>query len=238
MFEYSPPSWRAFFENFSRGVIPMNAQYRIFLTLMITALIPCANASEEKTSSSNSTEIIESDDPMLNESFLNNHTVSKNDASTWSPQQSKQAELEAQYLKEIKDNPDNKATYRYLAGLYLSNNKTDKAIAAYQEAIIHNPDNAKLFAAMSIAYLHQTRFAMAKAMADEALRLDPSLQQVKKIHEYIDAKIVAINSASKVDINKTDRSDTTTREMPKDLTHGHSDNALNISDPAEWVKSE
>ena len=48
------------------------------------------------------------------------------DAPFWTEDQAKQAELEKIYKKAIADNPDGKKNYAYLAGLYLSNNKTSK----------------------------------------------------------------------------------------------------------------
>jgi tetratricopeptide (TPR) repeat protein len=52
-----------------------------------------------------------------------------------------------------------------------------------------------LFAGLSIAYLHQSKFNMAKAMADEALRLNPEMKQAEKLNEYIDAKLEAMEQA-------------------------------------------
>ena len=126
------------------------------------------------------------------------HTSSAENQPLWSKDQQKQAELEKKYQQAIANNPDNKKNYAYLAGLYLSSNKSARAIEAYQEAIIHDPENPKLFAALSIAYLHQSKFGMAKAMADQALKIDPSLKSVNKINEYIVAKEAVINAASKV----------------------------------------
>ncbi len=130
----------------------------------------------------------------VNKAAYGNHT----DNQRWTQDQLKQAELEKKYKATILANPENKKTYAYLAGLYLSNNMSSKAIEAYQEAIIHDPTNSKLFAALSIAYLHKAKYGMAKAMADEALRLDPKLTGVKKINEYVTAKQKAIKAASKV----------------------------------------
>jgi len=119
----------------------------------------------------------------------------------WSETQSKQAELEKQLKASIKAAPENKQNYTNLAALYLSNNKSAKAIDAYQEAIMHDPKNPKLFAAISIAYLHQSKYDMAKAMADQALKLDPALQSVGKIKEYIVAKQKIVDAAAKTPVN-------------------------------------
>ena len=120
----------------------------------------------------------------------------------WSDQQTKQAELEKKYLQAISAEPENKKNYAYLAGLYLTNNKTAKAIDAYQDAITHDADNPKLFAGISIAYLHQSKYDMAKAMADYALVLDPELKQVKKINEYITVKQEALKAAQSAPLSK------------------------------------
>jgi cytochrome c-type biogenesis protein CcmH/NrfG len=125
----------------------------------------------------------------------------------WSAQQNKQAAFEAKMLKGIKENPEEKSNYVNLANLYLANNKTKKAIGAYQEAINHDNSNAKLFAGLSIAYLHQSKYSMAKAMAEQAVELDPEMKHAKKIKEYIIAKEEIIAQASQ---KKT---------MPTDSTH-------------------
>lgn len=122
----------------------------------------------------------------------------KKDQPFWTGEQTKQAELEEKYKKAIAENPDDKKAHAYLAGLYLTNNKTTKAIGAYQEAITKDAENPKLFAALSIAYLHHAKYDMASAMATEALRLDPKLSGVKKINEYVVAKKEAIDAATKV----------------------------------------
>ena len=131
------------------------------------------------------------------------------DAPLWSEQEKAGADLEAKYLKQIKDNPDDKAAYANLANLYLLHNKTAKAIPAYQEAIIHDGENPKLFAALSIAYLHQSKFSMAKAMANQAILISPDMEQAKKIQQYIEAKEEVIAQASAPAV-----------AMPSDDIHG------------------
>lgn len=122
----------------------------------------------------------------------------KKDQPFWTGEQTKQAVLEKKYKKAIAENPDDKKAHAYLAGLYLTNNKTTKAIGAYQDAITKDAENPKLFAALSIAYLHHAKYDMASAMASEALRLDPKLSGVKKINDYVVAKKEAIEAATKV----------------------------------------
>ena len=122
----------------------------------------------------------------------------KKDAPFWSKDQLRQSALEKKYKEDIAKSPDNKKTYAYLAGLYLTNNKTTQAIDAYQDAITHDSENPKLFAALSIAYLHHSKYDMAKAMADQALRLNPDMKGVKKINEYVVAKQAAIDAASQI----------------------------------------
>ena len=135
------------------------------------------------------------------------------DAPLWSVKEPGAAKLEAKFLQQIKDSPDDKAAYANLANLYLIHNKTAKAIKAYQDAIIHDGENPKLFAALSIAYLHQSKYAMAKAMADQAISISPDMEHAKKIQEYIAAKQEAIAQASASDAAMPNA-------MPNDGTHG------------------
>lgn len=102
-----------------------------------------------------------------------------------------------EYKKIIKEKPDNKLAYQRLASIYLLNNKAKDAIPAYQNAIIHDPENPKLFASMSIAYLHLGQYSMAKAMANEAVTLDPSMNNAKKIISYADKKVEMLEQAAK-----------------------------------------
>ncbi|KAG1658122.1 Formate dehydrogenase, cytochrome b556(fdo) subunit [Nymphon striatum] len=164
------------------------------LVLIITLLIPLSLSAQEVVNNSNSVEALNHAHKMANvtESSI------KEPQPFWSKEQTRQAELEKKYQQAIAAEPENKKNYAYLAGLYLTNNKTAKAIDAYQDAITHDVENPKLFAAISIAYLHQSKFDMAKAMADQALALDPELKQVAKINEYIVAKQEAIKAAQKV----------------------------------------
>lgn len=103
------------------------------------------------------------------------------------------------YKQVIEQHPDNKMAYQRLAGLYLMNNKSLEAIEAYQDAITHDSENPKLFASLSIAYLHQGKYSMAKAMASEAVRLDPKMESVKKILKYVDKKEEVLEKASAAD---------------------------------------
>lgn len=102
-----------------------------------------------------------------------------------------------EYKKIIKENPNNKLAYQRLASIYLLNNKARDAIPAYQDAIIHDPENPKLFASMSIAYLHLGQYSMAKAMANQAVALDPKMENAKKIITYADKKVEMLEQAAK-----------------------------------------
>ena len=133
-----------------------------------------------------------------NKAHASIETGDKKEQPFWSAEQSKQAALEQKYKKAIAENSGDKKAYAYLAGLYLTNNKTSKAIEAYQDAITQDAENPKLFAALSIAYLHHAKYDMASAMATEALRLDPKLSGVKKINDYVVTKKEAIEAATKV----------------------------------------
>lgn len=105
---------------------------------------------------------------------------------------------EAEFKKAVEEYPGSAQAHATLAGFLLLQNKTVEAIPAYQQAIILDPENAKLFAGLSIAYLHQSKFNQAKAMADEALRLNPEMKQAEKLNEYIDAKLEVMELAAKV----------------------------------------
>ena len=147
--------------------------------------------------------IADADKPVMNMSAANNahasiKTEDKKNQPFWTSEQTRQAGLEQKYKQAIAASSDDKKAYAYLAGLYLTNNKTSKAITAYQEAITHDAENPKLFAALSIAYLHHAKYDMASAMATEALRLDPKLSGVQKINDYVVAKKEAIDAATKV----------------------------------------
>ena len=172
----------------------------MFKLIVVTAVLSLTQAAIADVDKGMSKQPI-MDMMAANQAHVSIQAGEKKNQPLWSKDQVRQAELEKKYKDEITANPDNKKTYAYLAGLYLTNNKTLKAIDAYQDAITHDAENPKLFAAISIAYLHQSKFAMAKAMADEALRLDPELKQVEKISEYIVAKQEAIKAASKVPVN-------------------------------------
>ncbi len=165
------------------------------LVLIITLISPLSLSAQEvvntSTSMDNSVEVLNHAHKMANVK----EAGTKAPEPFWSNEQTKQAKLEKKYQQAITAEPENKKNYAYLAGLYLTNNKTAKAIDAYQDAITHDVENPKLFAAISIAYLHQSKFDMAKAMADHALALDPELKQVAKINEYIVAKQEAIKAA-------------------------------------------
>jgi tetratricopeptide (TPR) repeat protein len=68
-----------------------------------------------------------------------------------------------------------------LGGFYLAQNRNSDAIQAFKDAIGFNPNNGKAFAALGIAYWHQGNKELAKSALEEALRLDPKLEQVKKL---------------------------------------------------------
>ena len=160
----------------------------LLTTLLFFTQLVLAETSKQPTIDMNS----------ANQAHASVKVGDKKNQPFWSKDQTRQAELEKMYQAEIAANPDSKKTYAYLAGLYLINNKTTKAIDAYQDAITQDAENPKLFAALSIAYLHHAKYDMAQAMATEALRLDPSLKGVTKINEYVVAKKEAIELASKV----------------------------------------
>ncbi len=172
--------------------------FSLAVTVSLSALLLTANADPAAHETDQLNQTITA---TTNQGLLTGHQQQNKNIPFWSEDQKRQAVLEQSYKQAITNNQSEKKNYAYLAGLYLSNNKTSRAIEAYQDAITHDPQNPKLFAAISIAYLHQAKFAMSKAMADEALRLDPSMNQVKTINEYIEAKQTALKVASQVPLD-------------------------------------
>lgn len=123
---------------------------------------------------------------------------------------------EAEFRKAVEEFPESAPAHAALAGFLLMQNKTSEAIPAYQDAIILDPENSRLFAALSIAYLHQSKFSMAKAMADEALRLNPGMKQAEKLNEYIDAKLEVMEQAASVSpAQKGEKPDDAMHNMPE-----------------------
>lgn len=98
-------------------------------------------------------------------------------------------------LKQTISNSPSKSSYVALASLYMSENKNKQAIANYQEATLLDPKDSKLFTSMSIAYLHLGSYGMSKAMAEQALSLDPALTHAGKIIKYIDKKQEVLEKA-------------------------------------------
>lgn len=111
--------------------------------------------------------------------------------------------MESELRKTADDNPDSVNAKIRLAGFLMSQNRTGESIPFFQEAITLTPDNPKLFASISVAYLHQAKYGMAKAMADEALRLSPDMAQAKKLNKYIEAKQNVIEMAEQTPVSET-----------------------------------
>jgi Tfp pilus assembly protein PilF len=117
----------------------------------------------------------------------------------WSEQNMEQAEKD--FRKAIELDPDSAQAHAVLAGLLQTMNRGMEAIDEYQTAITLDPENPRLYVALSISYLHQQRYAMAQAVANEALRLDPEMANAKKLVEYIEAKEEVLKRAADVDIS-------------------------------------
>ncbi|WP_428095743.1 tetratricopeptide repeat protein [Candidatus Thioglobus sp.] len=100
-------------------------------------------------------------------------------------------------LQKIIQQSPNKKAYTHLANLYMGNNKNKEAISNYQQAALLDPTDAKLFTSMSIAYLHLGFYSMSKAMAEQALTLEPTLGHANKIIKYIDKKQEVLEKANK-----------------------------------------
>lgn len=112
----------------------------------------------------------------------------------WSENKPQMAE--ERFKKAIELAPDMSQPYARLAGLYLSQNRVAEAIPAYQDAINRDPENPRLFVGLGIAYLHQGSYNLASAVTKEALRLDPNLDNAKKLIQYADAKQAALAQAA------------------------------------------
>ncbi len=135
--------------------------------------------------------------PATMKNYMNKAEIPNASASVWNVNELQAQKREQELFKAIEANPNKKENYANLGHLYLLNNKSVQAIGAYQDAINYDSDNPKLFAALSIAYLHQSKFSMAKAMADQAVTLDPSMKHAMKIKEYIQAKEDVIAQTSR-----------------------------------------
>lgn len=135
--------------------------------------------------------------------------------SLW--QQGKLTEAEDQFKQAIKTAPDSSAAHARLAGLYLTQNQSARAIDEYQHAIMNSPEDARLFIGIAIAYLHGQHFEMAQAMVAQALALNPQMTNAKKLKSYIDQR----------------RELMATSAMPQDSRHGGS----SIKNPHQSIKS-
>lgn len=98
---------------------------------------------------------------------------------------------EQQFKQAIDADPGSLAAHKQLAALYMSQNKNQQAIEAYQAAITLQPDNASLFVGICLAYLHEGSFSASQAMCSQALKLDPEMENARKLQSYIDAKMAA-----------------------------------------------
>ncbi|SFV87311.1 hypothetical protein MNB_SUP05-SYMBIONT-4-3 [hydrothermal vent metagenome] len=110
--------------------------------------------------------------------------------------ESKTFESTEKKLQAVIQKSPNKRAYVDLANLYMANNKNKKAVVSYQQAILLDPTDAKLFTAMSIAYLHLGFYSMSKAMAEQALTLNPKLGHANKIIKYISKKQEVLKKAA------------------------------------------
>ncbi|MEE9446968.1 MAG: hypothetical protein V3V09_03360 [Arenicellales bacterium] len=163
----------------------MKTKQFAWLTLGPALLLPISlNASEPLAQP----EHVKPNLPAYNKTITSNHDLGSMGSVKTLIAKAKIDDYEKSLRDIALNNPDSAQAKSRLAGFLLSQNKASESIPFYQEAITLAPDNPKLFAAISVAYLHQARYKMAKAMADEALRLAPEMSQAKKLNEYIEAK--------------------------------------------------
>lgn len=103
-----------------------------------------------------------------------------------------QQAVEKTLKQQVADRPGDADARARLAGFYLSTNQAAPAIEAYQDAITLRPEDPRLFLGLAIAYLHAGHHSMARAMTEQALQLDPHLNNAAKLREYIDRKQAAM----------------------------------------------
>ena len=115
----------------------------------------------------------------------------------WS--EGKTSEAEISFKQAISADPGSANAYSRLASLYLTENRLDEAISNYQEAIMRDAENPRLFLAVSVAYLHQAHYEMAQAMVQQALELDPQLEDALKVQEYIRIKQKTLKEAERTE---------------------------------------
>jgi tetratricopeptide (TPR) repeat protein len=88
---------------------------------------------------------------------------------------------------DIPDEPDDPATDALLlkAVLYMQDGQNDKAIAAYTEAIKRSPKYSLAYIGRGDAYLAKSDYDRALLDYDEAARLDPRNEDIKKRAEVV-----------------------------------------------------
>jgi len=160
----------------------------ILLGLFLSSVAQASTATESKSTAAKQLDVKQQEVEQL---------LAKGNKA-WSEQKMEQAELD--FRKAIDLDYNSARAHAILAGLLHTLNRGDEAIEEYQTAITLDSENAKLFIALSIAYLHQQSYAMAAAMADEAVRLDPEMANANKLVEYIDAKQDVVKAASATEI--------------------------------------
>jgi len=106
------------------------------------------------------------------------------------------AQAEQQFVEAVKLEPASLEARHQLAALYLSQNRSRRAIEQYQEAITLAPERADLFMALALAYLHQQSYGAAQAMVAEALRLEPESKNAEKLGRYIETKLDQLKQVS------------------------------------------
>lgn len=135
------------------------------------------------------------------------------------------SEQEKLLRAHLASNPESAAAHASLAGYLLGQGQTKSSISYFQDAIILNPEEPKYFSALSVAYLHQKRYNMARAMVNEALRLQPEMQQADRILEYLDTKEQVLKMAQQANPDAVLQAEqmgmgmTTNVTAPDDIIH-------------------
>jgi len=106
--------------------------------------------------------------------------------AAWAAQDLKLAET--RFREATTQDNDSAEAWAGLAKVLMLENQNTQAIDAYQSAIMASPEDPSLFLGISIAYLHGGEYDAANAMVAQALSLDPSLENAKKLSQYIERK--------------------------------------------------
>ncbi len=96
---------------------------------------------------------------------------------------------EARLSELVASQPDHYDAQLKLGGIYLTSQRVDAAIGAFQRAVGIDDQNGLGFTALSLAYLHKGAYGPARAAAESAAALLPQEEGPKKLIAFIDARV-------------------------------------------------